>query len=93
MTANRVYRARESPFAIISQFQQGKFGSLHAAYNLLFLEKIATSFVGNTIFLSNGEHGKVVHLNKQNLSKPLIQCANRFIDLSREININISAVL
>jgi len=93
MTADRVYRARESPFSILAELQQGRFGSLHAGYTAIFMEKMADSFLGNTVVLSNGEQGRVVHLNRQNLSRPLIQCGDKFIDLSTEENINISAVL
>ena len=79
MMADRVYRARESPFSVLEQFQQRRFGSLRGDYNMLFMEKIASSFIGNTVILSDGERGRVVHLNCHNLSKPLIQCGDRVV--------------
>jgi putative nucleotidyltransferase with HDIG domain len=93
MTANRTYRDRESPFAVLEQLQKGEFGSLHAGYNMLFVEKITNSFIGNTAVLSNGEQGKIIHINKQNLSKPLVLCGDDFIDLSTNPNIDITMVL
>jgi len=93
MTADRVYRARESPFSVLEQFQKGRFGSLHGGYNMLFIEKIASSFIGNTVILSNGEQGHIIHLDRQNLSKPLIQCGNKFVDLATTENISIAMML
>jgi len=93
MTADRVYRARESPFSVLEQFQKGRFGSLHGGYNMLFMEKIANSFIGNTVILSNGEQGHIIHLDRQNLSKPLIQCGDKFVDLATTENISITMML
>jgi len=93
MTADRIYRARESPFTVLEQFHQGRFGFLHAGYSKTFMEQIANSFIGHTVTLSNGDEGRIVFLNPQNLSKPLIQCGDRFVDLSTTKNISITTML
>ena len=93
MTADRIYRARESPFTVLEQFHQGRFGFLHAGYSKTFMEQIANSFIGHTVTLSNGDQGRIVFLNPQNLSKPLIQCGDRFVDLSTTKNISITTML
>jgi len=93
MTADRAYRARESPFLVLEQLQQGRFGALHAGYNMFFMERIANSFLGREVILNNGDKGKVIHLNHQYLAKPLIQCGDKFIDLSKEKDVGIAMML
>ena len=92
MTADRVYRARMSPFLVTKQFERGDFGLLNPSYLLIFLMRMVDTFVGRFIRLNDGREGKVLLINKQDISRPLIQCEHEFIDLSVEKHLEISAV-
>jgi len=84
MTAARIYRGPLCPFKVISIFESEGLQKYDSHYILTFLEHIATTYMNNTVRLNNGEEGNVVFMNKAQYSRPMIQCGDRFIDLSKE---------
>lgn len=89
MTAARVYRGPLCPFKVISIFEAEGYQKYESKFILTFLEHIAESYMNNRVHLSNGKEGDVVFMNRNSLSKPMIQCGNEFIDLSKEKDIYI----
>lgn len=84
MTAARIYRAPLCPFQVIAEFEKDGLQKYKPKYILTFLENIATTYQNNRVILSNGETAKIVFLNKQVYSKPLVQLDDgSCIDLSR----------
>jgi len=94
MTADRIYRAKVSPFHVIHQFETGAFGALNEEYIPFFIKNIADSFVNNKCMLSDGREGVIVLLNPQRLSQPLVHCleTGEFIDLSKQSDISITSI-
>lgn len=89
MTANRVYRGAMSPFAVVSAFEREGLQKYDPKLILCFLQNIANSFLNNKVTLSNGHEGKVIFINKGNLSRPTVLCGDEFVDLSSNPNITI----
>lgn len=50
---------------------------------LRFVTNIADAMIQHQVLLSNGQVGKVVMINKYDVSKSLIQVEDTFIDLGR----------
>lgn len=73
MTAARIYRAPLCPFQVIAEFENDGLQKYKPKYILTFLENIATTYQNNRVILSNGETAKIVFLNRQVYSKPLVQ--------------------
>ncbi len=84
MTAARVYRGPLCPFKVISIFESEGLQKYDGHYILTFLEHIATTYMNNRVRLNNGMEGDVIFMNRNQYSKPMLQCGDRFIDLSRE---------
>lgn len=93
MTCARVYRGPLCPFEVIGIFESEGLQKYDAHYILTFLENIAYTYMQNTVRLSNGMEGKVIFLNRSRLSRPTIQCGERYIDLSAESDITIEAII
>ncbi|SHO53013.1 HD-GYP domain-containing protein [Anaerocolumna xylanovorans] len=93
MTSARVYRPALSPFEAISVFESEGLQKYDPAYILLFLEKIVQAYVGNRVRLSNGAEGEIRLINQHALSKPIIQLGSSFIDLSKERELSVAAIL
>lgn len=94
MTASRVYRGPLCPFKVIETFEQEGLQRYDAEYILTFLENVVMTYMGNTVRLSDGREGKVVFINKNNLSKPMLESKNgQFIDLSKEKGVSIEMIL
>lgn len=84
MTAARIYRAPLCPFEVIAEFEKEGLQKYKPKYILTFLEHIATTYQNNRVMLSNGESAKIVLLNKQVFSRPLVQLTDgSCIDLNR----------
>lgn len=84
MTAARVYRGPLCPFKVISIFESEGLQKYDGHYILTFLEHVATTYMNNTVRLNNGMEGDVIFMNRNQYSKPMLQCGDKFIDLSRE---------
>ena len=93
MTSPRVYRGPLCPFKVIEIFENEGLQKYDPELILIFLEYIVNTYMNNRVRLSNGAEGDVVLINKLNLSKPMIRCGNHYLDLSREHNLSIEAII
>lgn len=94
MTASRSYREPLCPFQVIASFEQDGFQKYNTQFLLLFLNRIATTYQSNRVLLNDGRAGKIVMLNQQYLSKPIVQLDNGdCLDLSHESQLYIQKVL
>ena len=62
-------------------------------YLMCFLEHLTLSYINSNVRLSNGTEGKIVMLNRHSLSRPVVKCGRKYIDLSTERNIFITEML
>ena len=84
MTAARVYRGPLCPFKVISIFESEGLQKYDGHYILTFLEHVATTYMNNRVRLNNGMEGDVIFMNRNQYSRPMLRCGDKFIDLSRE---------
>lgn len=84
MTAARIYRGPLCPFKVISIFESEGLQKYDGHYILTFLEHVATTYMNNRVRLNNGMEGDVIFMNRNQYSRPMIQCSDKFVDLSRE---------
>lgn len=84
MTAARIYRGPLCPFKVISIFESEGLQKYDSHYILTFLEHVATTYMKNRVKLNNGMEGDVIFMNRNQYSRPMLQCGDKFIDLSRE---------
>lgn len=84
MTAARIYRGPLCPFKVIGIFESEGLQKYDSRFILTFLEHIASTYMNNRVKLNNGDEGDVIFMNKHQYSRPMIQCGDKFIDLSRE---------
>ena len=73
MTATRKHRSAMCPFQVISQFESDGLQKYKPEYILTFLRKMAVTYQNNQVVLNDGSSGKIILLNQNSLSKPLIQ--------------------
>lgn len=93
MTSDRVYRSAVCPFTVIHLMEQECFSTLDPKFALPFFKNVASSYIHNNVKLSNGETGEVVLINDRSLSRPVIRCKDKFIDLSAAPDLTITAIL
>lgn len=94
MTADRCYRPGMCPFDVIKEFEKHSFAWYDAEYLLKFLNCIADSYVDAAVLLSDGSRGKIVMINKDKLTRPLILLDNgQAVDLSKKKDLSIDKIL
>ena len=82
MTANRIYKSKDTPFKVFELMQNGSFGVLDPIVLRVFLDNITNYYIGSKVKLNTGEVGEVIYMNKLNLSKPIVGINERYIDTS-----------
>ena len=73
MTSARAHRDPLCSFQVINQFEQEGLKKYNTKYILTFLEHIANTHNNSRIMLNNAKTGRVVYINKSNLSRPVVQ--------------------
>lgn len=93
MTSNRVYRGSICPFEVIKEMEAGAYNHFDPKYLLPFLNNVVSSYLHNNVSLSDGRIGRVIMINSTNLSKPIVECDDTFVDLSKFRDLEITAIL
>lgn len=94
MTAARSYREPLCPFQVIANFEKDGFQKYHTKFLLVFLNRIASTYQSNRVMLNDGRACKIVMLNNNYLSRPIVQFDDgECLDLSTNKELYISKVL
>ena len=86
MTSDRAYRAAICPFDVIEMFEREGIVKYDVAFLLPFLEKAVQAYMNTDVRLSTNQIGKVIMINKNEFSKPVVQVGDKLYDLSKETN-------
>ncbi len=93
MTSKRPYRKAICPFTVVEELQAQEFDKFDTDMMLTFLKNVCDGFIGNRVRLSNGIEGEIVFIHPNDLSRPTIQCGQKFLDLSAHKDIRIMAII
>lgn len=93
MTSARVYRGPLCPFKAIALFESEGLQKYDPRFILPFLENVVNTYLLNKVRLNNGVIGKIVFINKDQLSSPTIQTDHGFLDLSIHPELNIENII
>lgn len=94
MTSNRVYRGALCPFTVIEMFEDEGLHKYDIVYIMTFLENVINTYIDNRVMLSDGRIGTIKWIDKQNLSRPMVQLADQsFIELAKTHNLKIIKIL
>lgn len=92
MTSNRIYRKGICPFTVISMFEKEK-DLYNPHYLYLFMKHLVEAYVNTEVVLSNGERGRIVLLNQNLLSRPVVITDKKTYDLSRDFSVEIATLI
>ena len=94
MTANRVYREGMCPFRVIEIFEEEGFHKYEVSYIIKFLENVVNTYIDNRVMLNDGRVGTVRWINKQRLSKPMLEMTDgTFLELEKQRGLRIEKIL
>ena len=81
------------PFEVLETLKQKSLSKLDYEYTKILLEHISNYYMGENVLLSTGEIGKIIQVDSNNLSKPLLLKDGEFLDLSKNKEIYIKELL
>ena len=84
VNSNRIYKTSKAPFEVLEIIQKESLGKLDYKYCKVFLEHIVNYYMGENVLLNDGNICKVVQIDINNLSRPLLLGESGFIDLKSE---------
>ena len=94
MTSARVYRGALCPFTVIEMFEEEGLHKYDIVFIMTFLENVINTYIDNRVLLSDGRTGTIKWIDKQNLSKPMIQLADQsFLELAKYHDLKIVKIL
>ena len=93
MTCARIYRGPLCPFQVIDIFASEGLQKYDPNFYLTFMNNVVTTYLLNRVRLTNGEEGEVVFINQSDPAHPTIKIGNRFVDLSKEPNLDIESII
>lgn len=94
MTSKRCYRKGICPFEVIATFERKGFERYETKYLLPFLHHIIDTYIGNSVLLNDGSTGKIIMINRQFLSRPVVSTAAvTYLDLSKHFELYIQAII
>ena len=94
MTANRVYRNGMCPFKVVEIFEQEGLQKYDVIFIMTFLESVVNTYIDNRVRLNDGRIGTVKWINRQRLSKPMLQMEDgSFLELAKNRELSIVQIL
>ena len=81
------------PFEVLETLKQKSISKLDYEYTKVLLEHISNYYMGENVLLSTGEIAKIIQVDLNNLSKPLLLKDGEFLDLSKNKDIYIKELL
>ena len=93
MTAARCYRGPLCPFRVIEMFEVEGFQKYDVSILLPFLENVVNSCLQNRCLLGDGRKGTIIYINKDKLSRPIVQCGGEYVNLADQPDLEIVRLL
>ena len=93
MTSARVYREPLCPFTVIKYLESESMQKYDPHYFMTFNEQIITTYLNTDVRLSNGKIAKVVYINRNDLTHPIVKIGKVCIDLSVKKDIEIVSII
>ena len=93
MTAARCYRGPLCPFCVIEMFETEGFQKYDVSILLPFLENVVNSCLQNRCLLNDGRKVTIIYINKEKLSRPVVQYGEEYINLADQPDLKIEKLL
>ena len=82
-----------TPFDALKSLQKTDYKKYDNKFLTKFIERVSQNYIQHDVLLSNGQTGTIIMLNKLDVTRPLVQVNNIFMDLSIHKNVSIEKIL
>ncbi len=84
VNSDRTYKKSKGPFEVLELIQEESLGKLDYEYSKVFLDHIINYYMGEKVLLNTKEVCKIIQININDLTRPLLLGNDGFIDLKKE---------
>lgn len=93
MITEQTYKDGLSPFAVFDHILKDHFGKLDPKLATAFVEGMISLYQNFEVEMNSGERGKIVFVDKANLTRPMMQIGSRFLHLAESPQYQISRII
>lgn len=93
MCSDRVYQKAQSPYMVAEQLVQDSFGKLDPYIVHTFVKGITSFAVGTVVELNDGTIGKIVFVDRNQPTRPMIETGGRIVNLVDARHLSIIKVM
>lgn len=93
LTSDREYRGKYTPFTALDILMTEGLTTYDISIMNTFVNNLIFHYVGSQVLLNSGETGKVIHIPKYNITRPIIYVNSELVDLSKENQLNIVGIV
>ncbi|HEX7056570.1 MAG TPA: HD-GYP domain-containing protein [Bacilli bacterium] len=92
MISSRSYRKKKDLLLVLKELHKLSFTELDPQVTQTFIRHMIPNFIGKKVALKNGATGVIILTNPSDFFRPLIQIGDEFIDLSKNLQLEIETV-
>lgn len=89
MTSERPYKEKVSPFVAAEYIQWNAGKTLDSKICYIFLRNLAVFYTGKEVLLNTNQRGKIIYVDVNFPTRPVVQVGDQFLDLVKEKKITI----
>lgn len=93
ISSNRYIKKPNGPFETLKFIQQEGLGKLNCEYCNVFLNHIINYYMGENVILNDNKSFKILKIDINNLTRPLLFGDNGFLDLKNEKNLYVKKLV
>lgn len=82
-----------TPFEALKQLQETDYKKYDYNFLTTFIKHVSQNYVQHEVLLTDGRIGTILMINKADLTRPLVQIDNLFMDLSKQKDLKIEKIL
>lgn len=93
ITSERVYKKKQTPFETFLEIKEIAYGKLDIKISDVFLNNIASFYLGTKVKLNTGEIGEVAFIYPHKIDRPIVKIDGKLVDTSKEESYRIEELL
>lgn len=84
---------KQGPFETLEVIKKNSVDKFDYSYAKVFLEHVANYYMGEDVMLSDGRKGKILQINIEEISRPLVLVDSEFVDLRKNKDLSIKELI
>ncbi len=84
---------KKGPFETLEEIKKHSLDKFDYSYSKIFLDHVANFYMGEEVILNDGRKGKILQINIEAISRPLILVDEEFVDLSKNKELSIKELI